>query len=119
MRYSRWSTALRTVTWLAVAVTLGLSADLVEDALFEVDEAAAAEEEVQAGAADDVTVPSPRLAGSGLSHHSFVPMCVPASAAADFNGSAQTDLSRGLVWIHGPPWAASSRSTVPSLPLRI
>ena len=119
MRNLGQSTILRSMTWLVFVLAVAAAADLVEDALFEVDEAAAAEEEVQAGAADDVTVPSLRLAGSGLPHHFFVPMFMPASAAADFNGPEQTAPSSGLVLIHGPPWDLPHRSVLTPLPLRI
>jgi len=118
MRYSRWSTTLRAVTWLAVAVTLGLSADLVEDTLFEIDEASAAEGAIQDEAAADVAVPAPRLLGSTSPDHPLLPLSHETAFLGPI-GLPLDNLLLGLALIHGPPWASPRRSVSISLPLRI
>jgi hypothetical protein len=118
MRHLRQSAILRSLTWLALLVAVAASADLVEDTLFEADEAAA-EGSVEGGAIDDVAMPSPRLAGQGLSVHPCSQLSVPVGAALEGVGSVQPAGSIGSVLIHGPPRAAPQRTVLLSAPLRI
>jgi hypothetical protein len=116
MNCLRKSAFLRAVTWLALVLVVALAADLIEDLVFEIDEAAAVDGEGQAEATDEDIVPSHKFGGSTPLSHPV--LLTHALSTVGTLWLTQADPSGGRVLIHGPP-SAPHRSFPPTLPLRI
>src|SRR6185436_2780237 len=97
----RKSAFLRAVIWLALVLVVAVAADLVEDLVFEIDEAAAVDGTIQAEAADEDLVPSSKRNGS--TPLSPPVLLIHAVTAAGAMTSAVADLSWGHIRIHDPP----------------
>lgn len=118
MKFLSGSILLRTMTWLALVLAVALAADLVEDLIFEVSEAAAVDEDTQPEASDD-TVPSSRLLDSTPLFHSFPLFLTQAVGVLGLVDSGLHDLSTTHVRIHGPPANAANPLVLAALPLRL
>jgi hypothetical protein len=117
MKFLSGSILLRTMTWLALVLAVALAADLVEDLIFEVSEAAAVDEDSQPEASDD-TVPSSRILDAPPLSLSF-PLILSQATGTAFAGPLLSEPCEGHVPIHGPPATAADPLILAALPLRI
>ena len=118
MKLSRRAPILVALTWLCVGLAVGVSADVVEDLVFEVEDVVPGEEMGQAVESDDVPIPAARLAGAAPKNHLPLGTGSQAPALVALTWSA-ADVRPGTIRIHAPPHLTRDSTLLIAQPLRI
>jgi len=105
------------LTWLCVGIVIGVTADVVEDLVFDMPGVPSADGTTPAGEGDDVPIPATRLAGLTFQDPTGTPSLLPSTLAA--HGFSYAFSSGLTLSAHGPPAFNPHATPHFILPLRI
>lgn len=105
------------LTWLCVGLVIGVTADVVEDLVFDIPDVPSADGTTQAGEGDDAAIPATRLASLPLQELAAASLLLPIALSMD--GLAYASPPGLILPAHGPPAFDPHSTPHFNLPLRI